>query len=232
VTAEIDGRLVHVGNARFLADRGVDAPLFALQGSRAGVLVARDRHYVGAILVDDQLRHEASEAIAQMRAMGIKTLLLTGDTAEAANQVARNLWLDEVHSQLAPHQKQEEVRKLQNRQRSVAMIGDGINDAPALAQANVGIAMGSGTDVARESANVVLIGNNLLRFTETLSIARRCRAIILQNFSGTLAVDGVGIVLAAFGFLSPTLAAFIHVSSELVFIMNAARLLPSGRSKK
>ncbi len=89
--------------------------------------------------------------------------------------------------------------------------------------------MGSGTDVARESANVVLLGNDLLKLVEALRIARRCRSIILQNFAGTLLVDGAGVALAAFGFLNPLLAAFIHVSSELFFILNSTRLLPSRR---
>ena len=95
-------------------------------------------------------------------------------------------------------------------------------------RARVGIAMGSGTDAARESANVMLLGNDLLKFVETLKIARRCHGIIMANFAGTLIVDGVGVGLAAFGLLNPLLAAFIHVASELVFILNSARLLPAA----
>jgi Cd2+/Zn2+-exporting ATPase/Cu+-exporting ATPase len=141
--------------------------------------------------------------------MGMKTILLTGDAKAVAEDIGRKLGVDETVAQLLPEDKLDYVSRLTKARLNVIMVGDGVNDAPALMQATVGIAMGAGTDVARESANVVLIGNDVSKLAETLSIARRCRHTIMQNFVGTLAVDTVGVGLAAFGFLSPLLAAFI-----------------------
>src|SRR5437667_64991 len=177
-------------------------------------------------VVDDTLRPEATKAIQDLKSMGLKTVLLTGDSKAVAENIGGKLGVDEIAAELLPEDKLAFVRRLTATRHNVVMVGDGVNDAPALMKATVGIAMGAGTDVARESANVVLIGNDLSKLVETLSIARCCRRTIMQNFVGTLVVDSIGVGLAAFGFLNPLLAAFIHVSSEMTFILNSARLLP------
>jgi len=158
--------------------------------------------------------------------MNIRVILLTGDSQAAAEEVANQMGIFHFHAELLPEQKAVEVAAHTKRGHTVAMVGDGINDAPALSEATVGVAMVSGTDVARESADVVLIGNDLEKFVETVRIARRCRTIIFQNFYGTLIVDAAGIGLATVGLLNPLLAAFIHVASEMTFILNSTRLLP------
>jgi Cd2+/Zn2+-exporting ATPase/Cu+-exporting ATPase len=158
--------------------------------------------------------------------MGLRTVLLSGDTRRVAVAVGSKLGIEGIEAELLPEQKLSRIRELVAQKHVVAMVGDGINDAPALAEANVGIAMGSGTDVAQESSDVVLLGNDLARLVETLAVAKKTRGIIWQNFTGTVIVDTIGIALAAVGVLGPLLAAFIHVSSELVFVLNSARLLP------
>jgi len=232
IVASQGGAQVLVGNRALLTQRAVDAPSIAPPaGGQLEVLVARSGRAIGAIHLRDVLRPEAKEAVAQLRELGLRTVLLTGDAAPAARAVGDELQVDEVHAELMPDQKQQHIQALQSDGWLVAMVGDGVNDAPALMQATVGAAMGSGTAVAVESADVVLIGNDLGKFVETVRIARRCRRIIRQNFIGTLVVDGLGVGLAAFGLLNPLLAAFIHVASELAFILNSARLLPGTRER-
>jgi Cd2+/Zn2+-exporting ATPase/Cu+-exporting ATPase len=231
ILAMTNGYQVLVGNQLWLSDNGIKAQTTAKQDADAGaeVFVAQDESLLGSIIVADTIRSEAQGAIAALHRMGIRTVLLTGDTRRVATAVGAKLGIKEIEAELLPEQKLSRVRDLVAQKRIVAMVGDGINDAPALAEADVGIAMGSGTDVAQESANVVLLGNDLARLVETLTVARRTRGIIWQNFAGTLIVDTIGIGLAAIGVLGPLLAAFIHVSSELVFILNSARLLPGRR---
>lgn len=226
------GEEILVGSRTLLAERGivVEATRDAASDGGTIVYVARAGRLIGTIEIADTLRPEAREAIRALRDLGLRTVLLTGDAERVASAVGRHLGVDEIHSELLPEAKVEHVRRLLAGGACVAMVGDGINDAPALMEASVGVAMGSGTDVARESASILLLGNDLLKLVATLHIARRCRRIIGANFAGTLIVDGVGVGLAAFGLLNPLLAAFIHVASELTFILNSARLLPGARA--
>jgi P-type E1-E2 ATPase len=173
------------------------------------------------------VRPEAKCAIQMLDRMGTRTILLTGDTRAVADAVGRMLRIREVAAEQLAEDKLTRIKALVDERRTVAMVGDGVNDAPALTAANVGVAMGSGADVAQQSADVMLLGNDLIRFTETLATARRTRGVIWQNFTGTLAVDTIAIVLAAFGLRGPLLAAFLHVASELAFTLNSARLPPS-----
>jgi Cu+-exporting ATPase len=232
IAAMVGGELVLVGNKLLLSDRGTVVPAglsASIEGSE--IYVARAGKVLGAIVVADSVRPEARRAMDTLKRMGMHVVLLTGDTRTVAESVARALAIGEVAADLLPEDKLAWIGKLVDSGHVVAMVGDGINDAPALTRASVGIAMGSGTDVARESADIVLLGNDLVRFADTVAIARRTRGIIWQNFTGTIAVDTLGILLASFGFLNPLLAAFIHVASEMTFILNSARLLPRGERR-
>ena len=231
VVAGLDGFEILAGSRSFLDERGIRLDTLAAVEDVAAseVVVARDGVALGSILIADALRDEAVAAVAALRRMGIRTVLLTGDRPESAATIAGQLGVDEFVGGMLPDQKADHVRSLVAAGRRVVMVGDGVNDAPALAEASVGVAMGSGTDVTRESADVVLIGNDLSQFVDTVRLARRTRGVILQNFVGTIGVDLVGIGLAAFGLLGPLLAAVIHVGSELAFILNSARLVPAPR---
>jgi heavy metal translocating P-type ATPase len=231
IDCRANNRRILVGNSAFLQENNIVLNGSGVNGDPSSeILVARDGIYLGAIKIADTLRPEAKQSVAALHALGIRTVLLTGDARIVAESIAKEVGIDVIHAEVLPDQKSEVVRQLVKSGRKVAMVGDGINDAPALMQATVGIAMGSGTEVARESAKIMLIGNNLLRLVETIKISRRCHRIIMQNFGGTLVVDSVGVGLAAFGMLNPLLAAFIHVASELTFILNSTRLLPGKRS--
>jgi P-type E1-E2 ATPase len=224
--------VIAVGSRSLLIEKGVAPSEFArLRENAATVMVARNGRLLGSIRVEDRLRPEAIAAVRALKNMGLQVELLTGDLLMVADAVGDKLDVDRVSAELLPHQKLERIDALIEAGRIIVMVGDGVNDAPALAKANVGVAMGSGTDVARQSANVLLLGNNLMDFVETLRIARQCRRVIMTNFTGTLAVDAVGVGLAAAGLLNPLLAAFIHVASEMAFILNSARLVPALSGK-
>jgi Cd2+/Zn2+-exporting ATPase/Cu+-exporting ATPase len=188
------------------------------------VLVGRNKNVLGAITLADELRAEAKEATRTLNRKGYRTILLTGDAPETAKAIGRELGVNESIGGLLPQQKLEKIRGLLRQGRKVVMVGDGVNDAPALAEATVGVAMGQGTDVALETADVTLMTSDLSRLLEVLAISKRCYRVIMFNFWGTILVDVAGILLAFLGLLAPIIAALIHVGSELGFILNSARL--------
>ncbi|AIU31087.1 Heavy metal translocating P-type ATPase [Corynebacterium ulcerans] len=226
VTVTIAGKTVRAGNRSLVsgAPDTVDA-----HGTATAVHISIDGQYAGTILLADAIRDSAQSAIAGLKKLGLRTMMLTGDQETAARAVAAELGIDEVHAGLLPDDKLAIIDAQRTAGRTIAMIGDGVNDAPALAHATVGIAMGSGTDIAQESSDVVLISSDLNDLAHTVRVAKRARKIIMFNFIGTVAIDVLGMILAAYGLLSPVFAAFIHVGSETAFILNSARLIPRRR---
>jgi len=249
VSARVDGRRVTVGrregqehqpgqgaagveaNAVIASDTASDpeAP-----SATSVVEVRADGRLLGTIALADRLRQGAATAVRDLGDMGLDVLMLTGDSAASAGDVARVLDLNEnrVRAGLLPTDKEEVVRSLRRAGKCVAMVGDGVNDAPALSAADVGIAMGTGTDVAREAGDVVLVGSAPADLVETVRVARRARGIIMVNFVGTVVVDVAGMIAAGLGLLGPVAAALVHVVSESAFILNSARLVPRPARKR
>jgi len=240
LTCEDNGSEILVGSRALFEERGLSVPVeFATEYSttrdmgETTVLVGRDRRVLGAVTLADQLRSEARQAVRRLKGLGLRTILLTGDSSNTAKTIGDSLGVDEAIGDLLPQQKLEKIRSLLQRGNKVVMVGDGVNDAPALAEATVGVAMGQGSDVALETADVTLMTSDLSRLVEVLAISKRCYRVIMFNFWGTIGVDIVGILLAFFGLLAPIIAALIHVGSELAFILNSARLFrkqPPGSS--
>jgi P-type E1-E2 ATPase len=232
VTCLVNGSFTVVGSRVFLQEMGVHFEKATPSVTALShVAIAQAGRFLGSIYIADVVRNGADEAISRLRSLGLRLVLMTGDSAAMANALAKAFRFDEVHADLLPDDKLDRLQAFRADGQAVAMVGDGVNDTPALAAADVPVAMGSGTDIAQEFAGVLLIGDDLRKLAELIELARRCRKIILFNFAGTLLVDAAGIGLAASGMLTPILAALLHVGSELFFILNSARLLPLGIQK-
>jgi P-type Cu+ transporter len=180
-----------------------------------------DRRVTGRLLFGDRIRAEARELVKQLHAAGI---VVSGDAVAATNWASREIYAREFRAEVLPGGKTEIVEGLQKQGLTVAMIGDGINDAPALAQANLGIAMGGGTDLAMKAAAIVLMKNDLGRFLELLALSRRTLRVIRQNLFWSFGYNSIGLVFAAFGLLNPILASSAMVVSSVCVTVNALRL--------
>ena len=247
VSAHVEGRQITVGRCRGqknqperdASDCEDEAALSTESDPEAPsatsvVEVRADGQLLGTIALADRLRQGAAAAVRDLGDMGLEVLMLTGDSAASARHVAGLLGLaeEQVRADLLPTDKEEVIESLRRAGKRVAMVGDGVNDAPALGAADVGIAMGTGTDVAREAGDVVLVGSAPADLVETVRVARRARRIIMVNFVGTVVVDVVGMVAAGLGLLGPVAAALVHVVSESAFILNSARLVPRRRRRR
>jgi P-type E1-E2 ATPase len=224
----VDGRRVAVGSLAFLRGLGFlgDAELGEIAASKSGrVGVAVDGRLAAILQLADEERAEARRAIDLLREQGIaKVVLATGDAREIAEQLASNMGIDVVRAELTPSEKIDIVIA-ERKAGSVVMVGDGVNDAPALAAANVGIAMGSGAAAAAEAADVVLLTDNLLRLPLALAIAMRSRRLALQSVYIGLGLSIVGMCAAAAGLIAPVEGALIQEAIDVAVILNALRAL-------
>jgi Cu+-exporting ATPase len=237
VTGNVEGRAVALGNAAFLAELGLEAGEFSKraadlqQDGQTVMFAAADGRVVGLLGVVDPLKPSTAEALQLLRAEGIRIVMVTGDHPATAQAVARKLGIGDVHAGVLPERKLEVVRELQAHGRTVAMAGDGINDAPALAQAQVGIAMGTGTGVAMESAGVTLVKGDLRGAAKAVRLSRATMRNIRQNLFFAFVYNALGIPLAAGvlyplsgWLLSPMIAAAAMTFSSVSVIANALRL--------
>jgi Zn2+/Cd2+-exporting ATPase len=233
VQARIDDEDVVIGRPRLLSEQGiaVDPQVQAratnlVAVGRTVILVARRGQVEGLLVLEDTLRPQASSVVTRLKKLGIRTVLVTGDNTVTAERIAGELGISEIHAEVLPAQKVEIVKQLQAQGFNVAFVGDGVNDGPALATANVGVAMGlGGTDVAIETAEIALLSDDLTKLPHLLSLSRQAMRAIKQNLIFSLSVLAIAVGLAIPGILAPVTGALLHELSSIPVIANSARLI-------
>lgn len=234
VRAQVNGKRVLIGNLRFLKQEGISmdaaeeraAPLQAQAKTAIGV--SEDGKLAGFLTITDTVKEDAAEAISRMKTSGLTPVMITGDNWETARAVAEQVGIEEVYAQVLPQDKASKVRELQRGGVRVAMVGDGINDAPALMQADVGVAIGAGTDIAIESSDVILVGDRLGGFVDAYHIARQSFRKTVQNLALAFSFNGIGVPLATTGWVHPVWAMIAMAASVSTVLLNSfgGRLLP------
>jgi len=230
VCGEVGACEATVGNRRLFARDGIpfdaaEATLLRLESEgKTAMLVARSKQLIGVVAVADTLKPEAQEAVAALRREGISVVMLTGDNERTARAIAAKVGIDTVIAEVLPDAKAQIIRDLQKRGQAVAMVGDGVNDAPALATADIGIAIGSGSDVAKETGGIILIRNDVRDVVTAIRLSRATMRKIKQNLFWAFAYNTIGVPVAAFGLLNPIIAAAAMALSSLSVIANSALL--------
>ena len=237
VQAEVGGVTYVLGNHRLIEERGQCSPALEERlkqhedGGRTVTLLATPERVIALFAVADTIKPSSREAVASLRALGITPVMLTGDNQATASAVAHEAGIDQARGNLLPEHKLEEIKRLQREIGPTAMTGDGINDAPALAQADIGVAMGAaGTDTAMEAADVVVMNDDLRRIAETVQLSRSTHAVLWQNISLALGIKVVFLVLAVFGNATMWMAVFADMGASLLVVLNGLRLL--GKATK
>ncbi len=230
IKAVVDGRKLLIGTRRLLGGNSVDfssadGELEKLESQgKTAMLAAIDGQFAGIIAVADTIKDTSAEAIARLKEMGLEVIMMTGDNKATAEAIGREAGVDAVISEVLPEGKAEEVKKLQKQGKIVAMVGDGINDAPALAVADIGMAIGTGTDVAMEAADITLIRGDLRSISDAIYISRKTISNIRQNLFWAFGYNTLGIPFAALGLLAPWLAGAAMAFSSVSVVLNALRL--------
>ena len=236
VRGTVAGRRIVAGRPAWLEENGIDLADGAYAALReeqetgaTAVLVALDGQAAGIISLQDTIKDGSAAAVARFRSLGLRPVLLTGDNAVVAAQVAAQVGIEDVLADVRPEGKVEAVRRFQEQGRTVAMAGDGVNDAPALAQADLGIAMGSGTDVAMEAADLTVMGSDLGQVATAIELSRRTLGTIKTNLFWAFFYNAVGIPVAALGLLNPMIAGAAMAASSVLVVANSLRLRSFGK---
>jgi len=241
VQAVVNGKKIYNGNRKMMAKYGIslediEQKMSELESQgKTAIIVAIDKKIEGIIAVADSLKESSPMAIAALKELGIECIMITGDNEKTANAIAKEVGISKVIANVLPSDKAEEIKKLQSHGKIVSMVGDGINDAPALAQADIGIAIGSGSDIAKETGGIVLIKDDIMDVSRAIRLSQATMKKIKQNLFWAFAYNSGAIPLAAAGLLSPIIAAAAMALSSISVIANSAMLkrynITSGEEK-